>query len=250
MKQGTFNKIFKIGNFIVKLSKEHSSVSSEIAKMGSDDIKKYEKDISSVGINTSKVYLHLKSKNKSLILQEYIDGYTLQEYFESLEISNLDKLKMFRELIILYSKTLQNDNLCLDWNLKNFIISKGDIYYIDYVPALYKDRIMKLNSERLEQYMLSYLDRKIQLAGIMSYAIVPFFKEEKEELKNLFLGMIKSIEEILNIKFNDKDLTNHIYIKKMNILFNYLNSKQDYESFIEQYKSITMEETTVKKRKL
>lgn len=60
MKQGTFNKIFKIGNFIVKLSKEHSSVSSEIAMMGSDDIKKYEKDISSVGVNTSKVYLHFR----------------------------------------------------------------------------------------------------------------------------------------------------------------------------------------------
>lgn len=250
MKQGTFNKIFKIGNFIVKLSKEHSSVSSEIAMMGSDDIKKYEKDISSVGVNTSKVYLYLKSKNKSLILQEYIDGYTLQEYFENVKISNLDKLKMFKELIVLYAKTLQNDNLCLDWNLKNFIISKGDIYYIDYVPAIYKDKIMKLKSERLEQYMTSYLDRKIQLAGIMSYAIVPFFNEDKEELKKIFLGMIKCVEEILKIKFNDNDLTNHIYMKKMNIIFNYISSNQDYESFIEQYKSISMKNTVVKRRNL
>lgn len=155
MKQGTFNRIFKIGNFIVKLSKEHSSVSREIAMMGSDDIKKYEKDINSVGVNTSKVYLHLKLKNKSLILQEYINGYTLQEYFESLEISILDKLKIFRELIVLYGKTMHNDNLCLDWNLKNFIISKGSIYYIDYVPALYKDKIKKLKSKRLEQYKAS-----------------------------------------------------------------------------------------------
>lgn len=250
MKQGTFNKIFKIGNFIVKLSKEHSSVSSEIAMMGSDDIKKYEKDISSVGVNTSKVYLYLKSKNKSLILQEYIDGYTLQEYFENVKISNLDKLKMFKELIVLYAKTLQNDNLCLDWNLKNFIISKGDIYYIDYVPAIYKDKIMKIKSERLEQYMTSYLDRKIQLAGIMSYAIVPFFNEDKEELEKIFLGMIKCVEEILKIKFNDNDLTNHIYMKKMNIIFNYISSNQDYESFIEQYKSISMENTVVKRRNL
>lgn len=69
MKQGTFNRIFKVGNFIVKLSKEHSTVSEEIAMMGSDNIKKYEKDINSVGVKTSKVYLRLKSKNKSLILQ-------------------------------------------------------------------------------------------------------------------------------------------------------------------------------------
>lgn len=250
MKQGTFNRIFKVGNFIVKLSKEHSSVSEEIAMMGSDDIKKYEKDINSVGVKTSKVYLHLKLKNKSLILQEYIDGYTLQEYFESLEISNVEKLKMFRELIVLYGKTLQNDNLCLDWNLKNFIISDGNIYYIDYVPALYKNKIKELQSERLEQYKTSYLDRKIQLAGIMSYAIVPFFNENKQELRQVFLCMMSCIEEILNIKYDDNYLTDHVYIKKINMIFNYLNSNQDYETFIEQYKFITMEKTAVKKKAL
>lgn len=41
--------------------------------------------------------------------------------------------------------------------------------------------------------------------------------------------MIKCIEEILNVKFNDNDLTDRIYIK-MNILFKYLNTSQNYES--------------------
>lgn len=108
----------------------------------------------------------------------------------------MEKLKIFRELIVLYSKTLRNDNLCLDWNLKNFIISKGNIYYIDYVPALYKNKIKELKSERLEQYKTSYLDRKVQLAGIMSYAIVPFFNENKQELRKVFLCMMSCIEEI------------------------------------------------------
>lgn len=105
---------------------------------------------------------------------------------------------MFRELIVLYSKTLRNDNLYLDWNLKNFIISKGNIYYIDYVHALYKNKIKELKSERLEQYKTSYLDRKVQLAGIMSYAIVPFFNENKQKLRKVFLCMMSCIEEIFD----------------------------------------------------
>lgn len=133
---------------------------------------------------------------------------------------------MFRELIVLYSKTLRNDNLYLDWNLKNFIISKGNIYYIDYVPALYKNKIKELKSERLEQYKTSYLDRKV------------------------FLCMMSCIEEILNIKYDDNYLTDHVYIKKINMIFNYLNSNQDYETFIEKYKFITMEKTAVKKKAL
>ena len=157
---------------------------------------------------------------------------------------------MFRELIVLYSKTLRNDNLYLDWNLKNFIISKGNIYYIDYVPALYKNKIKELKSERLEQYKTSYLDRKVQLARIMSYAIVPFFNENKQELRKVFLCMMSCIEEILNIKYDDNYLTDHVYIKKINMIFNYLNSNQDYETFIEKYKFITMEKTAVKKKAL
>lgn len=250
MKQGTFNRIFKIGNLIIKLSKEHSSISKEIEMMGTNDIKKYESDIKATGVNTSKVYLYLKSKDKSLILQEYIAGPTLQEFFEDEKVSNVEKLKMFKALINLYKKVLKNNNLCLDWNLKNFIISNGKIVYIDYVPALYKDCIEQINSERLEEYKESYLDKQIQLAGIISYAIVPFFNESKSLLNDVYNSMINCIEEILNIRFENVNLPNHVYMKKITIILNYLNSYQSYEEFIKQYKSITMEKTVIKKKTL
>lgn len=216
--------------------------------MGATNIKKYEQDINSIGIKTSKIYFYLKSKNKSLILQEFINGYTLQEYFESPDVSNTDKLKMFRELIVLYGKTLQDDNLCLDWNLKNFIISKGNIVYIDYVPALYKDRIEKIKSDRLEQYKASYLDRQVQLAGIISYAIVPFFNDDKQSLKEIYQAMIDCVSSILNIDFSQVNLSEHVYIKKMKIISDYINGNQSRDSFIEQYKSISMEKTAIKKK--
>lgn len=247
MKQGSFNKIFKVGSLIIKISKEHSSITKEIAKMGSEDIKKYEKDIRETGVDTSKVYLNLKMKDKILILQKYIDGLTLQDFFEKEDLSNILKLKIFKELILLYNKTKVNDNLCLDWNLKNFIIYDNKIVYIDYVPALYKDKIENIRHDRLEQYIQSYLDRKIQLAGIISYAIVPFFKEDKKELSKIFYSMITIIKEILNIDLVDIANNDHVYLKKMEIINNYLNSEQEYDSFLEDYKSISMQKTAAKR---
>lgn len=250
MKQGTFNKIFKVGTLIIKISKDHSSITKEISKMGSGDIKKYEKDINKTGVDTSKVYLHLKLREKDLIIQKYIDGLTLQDFFEKDDLSNSLKLKVFKELILLYNKTKSNENLCLDWNLKNFIIHENKIFYIDYVPALYKDRIKNIHHDRLEQYKQSYLDRQIQLAGIISYAIVPFFKEDKKELSKIFYNMLNIIKDILNIDLTNIENINHVYIKKIIIINNYLNSQQEYNSFIEEYKSISMEKTAVKKHVL
>lgn len=249
MKQGTFNKIFRVGNLIVKISKEHSSISREIAKMGSGDVKGYEEDIRTVGINTSKVYMYSMLGDRTFILQRYIDGCTLQEFFENKDVSNLEKLKAFKELILLYKKSLKNDNLCLDWNLKNFIVSKGSIYYIDYVPALYKDRIMSTNSERLTQYKESYLDRQVQLAGIVSYAIVPFFSEEKESMNLAFKTMVNCIRCVLGVDFDSVNNKDNVYIQKMMMISHYLNSNQQYNEFISQYNSISMEKTAIKPKK-
>ena len=66
MKKGTFNKIIRFGNIILKLSTEHTSIANEMLKLDTKDIKKYEQDIRDVGINTSKVYFswYLNEKYK------------------------------------------------------------------------------------------------------------------------------------------------------------------------------------------
>ena len=249
MKKGTFNKIVRFGNLIIKLSTEHTSIANEMLKLDSRNIKKYENDISNVGINTSKVYLSICFNNKNFIIQEFINGETVQEYLDSNLYTNLDKLKMFKKVIQLYELSTKNDNLCLDWNLNNFIVRDNDIYYIDYVPALYKDKIKSVKSERLKQYKLSLLDREIQLAGIISYAIVPFFADTKEELCNVYLLMKRCIEEMLEFKININNNVNHVYIQKLSVLENYLYSNQSKEEFIKKYNSISMMKTAYVKKK-
>ena len=247
MKKGTFNKIIRFGNVILKLSTEHNSIANEMLKLDAKDIKKYEKDIRNVGINTSKVYLSWYLNEKNIILQQFIDGKTVQEYLDCEEISPKDKLILFKRIVEMYKLSLSNENLCLDWNLNNFIIQHNEVYYVDYVPALYKDKIKSVDSDMLRQYQLSLIDKQIQLSGIVTYAIVPFFDMSKEKLSEVYYSMKKTIETILNVDMNYKTNADHVYIKKLLVLEDYLNTNMNKKNFLEIYNSISMVKTAYQK---
>ena len=247
MRKGTFNKIIRFGNIILKLSTEHTSIANEMLKLDAKDIKKYEQDIKNVGINTSKVYFSWYLNEKNIILQQFIDGKTVQEYLDCEEISSKDKLILFKRIVEMYKLSLSNENLCLDWNLNNFIIQNNEIYYVDYVPALYKDKIKSVNSDMLRQYQLSLIDKQIQLSGIITYAIVPFFDMPKKELFEIYYSMKKIIATILKVEMNYKTNTEHVYIKKLMILEDYLNTDMSKQDFLDMYNSISMVKTAYQK---
>ena len=247
MKKGTFNKIIRFGNVILKLSTEHTSIANEMLKLDAKDIKKYEQDIRNVGINTSRVYFSWYLNEKNIILQQFIDGKTVQEYLDCDEISSKDKLILFKRIVEMYKLSLSNENLCLDWNLNNFIIQNDEIYYVDYVPALYKDKIKSVDSDMLRQYQLSLIDKQIQLSGIVTYAIVPFFDMTKKELFEIYYSMKKIIETILKVDMNCKTNTEHVYIKKLMILEDYLNTDMSKQDFLDMYNSISMVKTAYQK---
>lgn len=246
MRKGTFNKIIRVGNIVFKLSLEHSSVAKEMLKLHSKNIKQYEGDIRDVGIKTSKVYFAYSIDDKNLIVQEFINGMTIQEYFDSDNVSSSDKLKVFKKVVEMYKLSLSNENLCLDWNLNNFVLNNNDIYYVDYVPALYKDKIQSINSNRLKQYQLSLLDKKIQMAGIISYAIMPFFNESKDNLYSIYNMMKQIIGEMLQVHF-DRDDIEHVYLQKLSLLEKYLTSDMEKDDFLNEYNSISMSKTAYKK---
>lgn len=247
MKKGTFNKVIRFGNIILKLSTEHTSIANEMLKLDAKNIKKYEQDIRNVGINTSKVYFSCYLNEKNIILQQFIDGKTVQEYLDCEEISSKDKLILFKKIVEMYKLSLSNENLCLDWNLNNFIIQNNEIYYVDYVPALYKDKIKSVNSDMLRQYQLSLIDKQIQLAGIVTYAIVPFFDMVKNDLSEIYYSMKKIIETILNVNMRYETNAEHVYLKKLKILEDYLNTNMSKQTFLDMYNSISMVKTAYKK---
>lgn len=247
MESGTFNNIRKIGNFVIKILKETDDISKQIMEeMNSRSVNEYVKDINSVGIKTAKVFAMLKIRSVSIMVQEYISGITVQDVLLSEEISVKDKLKIFKQFLSLYQNAQKNKNLCLDWNMKNFILSGEDIYYIDFVPCLYRDKILQSTAENLLQYRESYLEQKIQIAGILGYAMMPFLKSSSLENSKIVYEKMKAyFREIVSISFEPDDLIGeHVYLYKLKQIEMYLNSMITYEEMISNIKGYSMEKVS------
>lgn len=69
MENGTFNSINRIGKIVIKVSKANDELAQQVMKeMNSKSVKEYARDINTIGVNTSKVYLNFNIFNRTIIL--------------------------------------------------------------------------------------------------------------------------------------------------------------------------------------
>ena len=185
------------------------------------------------------------------MIQEYISGETIQSILESNKVNIENKLKTFYKFLLLYSQSKSNDNLCLDWNMKNFIFNGNAIYYVDFVPCLYKDKIAKSTAANLQQYRESYLDDYIRAAGILGYAIMPFIKAYSKNSVIEIYNRIKYLFKLTtNIYFDDLNFDeNHVYLYKLQKIDEYLNSDMSYDDLITLLNEYSMENVAKRVRK-
>ena len=242
MENGTFNSLNRIGKIVIKVSKANDDLTQQVMKeMSSRSVKEYAKDINMVGISTGKVYLNFKFFNRNIILQEFIKGRTVQEILSDNDISYDERLEVYNNFLKIYSKLKNQNNLCLDWNMKNFIVSENEIYYIDFVPSLYKDKIEKSTSPNLSQYKESYLNDKVQISGILGYAIMSFLKNESKETAIYIYLKLKQLSEVASGLGLDNNNFNHVYIYKLKKIEEYLYSDMTYQELLELINEYSME---------
>lgn len=242
MENGTFNSLNKIGKVVIKISKANDELTKQVMKeMNSRSVKEYARDINMIGINTGKVYLNFNIFNRTIILQEFIKGKTVQEVLLDSAISNDEKLDVYNRFLQIYTKLKEQNNLCLDWNMKNFIVGENEIYYIDFVPSLYKDKIKSSTSTNLFQYKESYLNDKVQISGILGYAIMPFLKTESKENASCIYLKLKQLSEVASGIILDDISSNHVYIYKLKKIEEYLYSDMTYQKLLEAINDYSME---------
>ncbi len=242
MESGTFNNIKKIGNYVVKISKNDALANQIMNEMHSRNVYAYMKDINDVGIKTGKLYGYYNILDYNIMIQEFINGITIQDHLGN-NIPIKDRLEAFKKFLLVYKNSKYNDNLCLDWNLKNFILSKNDIYYIDFIPCLYKDKIIQSSSDNLHQYKESYLDNNIQIAGILGYAIMPFINSLSiYDANNTYKEMKDMINEKVNISINNNLINskNHVYFYKIFQIENYLKGNIEHSELLNNINSYSM----------
>ena len=238
MESGTFNHNKKVLNLIIKYSKNSELSKLILEEMSSRTIKEYIKDINDCGVKTANVLSQFNINGTNIIIETYITGMTIDQILKTNSIQKLDVLK---KLLQIYSKVSQNDNLCLDWNLKNFIYHNQELYYIDFVPCIYKDKLKKSSSEVLKDYIDTYLDSNITLLGIYYYILKTLLNSmSKEELLSFSLELNKLFNEELNIALDFN--TSHEYGKCIEKIYEYLNTGLNLSELNEQLKKCSLEE--------
>ena len=97
MRNGSFNKIYKIGNMVIKINKDKNTFSKLIMKeMDNKKYKRYQKDLNKIGIKTSKIYFNICN---IIFIEKYIKGKTLQEIIEDTKISLNKKISLLKKFL-------------------------------------------------------------------------------------------------------------------------------------------------------
>ncbi|MBR1416471.1 MAG: hypothetical protein IJ572_01470 [Bacilli bacterium] len=238
MESGTFNHNKKIFNLIIKYSKDLGLSKLILEEMSSKSAKEYMKDINDCGVKTANVLSEFSINKTNIIIENYISGMTIDQILKN---NSPEKLTALKQLFIIYKKISNNENLCLDWNLKNFIYHNNELYYIDFVPSIYKDKIRCSKEEILKDYIDTYLDSNVTLLGIYYYILKTLSNAvNKEELLLFSYELDNLFKEELNIKldFNSQ----HEYGKCIKIMREYLNSNFSFKQLEEQLKKVSLEE--------
>ncbi|MGM9878934.1 MAG: hypothetical protein ACI31R_02800 [Bacilli bacterium] len=243
MESGTFNDVFKLDKYIIKISKSGDEIFNQVmSEINFENVKQYEQDINRLGIKTARIYDELEFSNYKVLIQEYIEGSTLEDILSEKKYDIDYKLQIFSKYANLYKLCKQDENLCLDWNLKNFIYNDEELVYVDLTPCLYKNKIKNIESENLIQFRDSFLNENITIAGILGYTLKALLKSETKEILEKAYSKIKTMLEYEEPnEIND----NHVYLDKLSLIEKFLYSDMDLEELF-----ILMDNYSMKKQSL
>ena len=227
---GSFNKIIVIKNKVFKIENIDDLYSKNILSNFSHNSKTYYEDLKKLGINVARLYFDKKIFGKNIEIQEYIPGESLALYMEDKKVPINDKLDYYEKLLIIYRKTLSSD-VALDLNMKNFIISNGDLIYVDLVPSIYKSKLSKENVEN-DEYKNYYLNNNLAIANVTNYFLRSIVYLPKEELRIVLLKLKVIVKELFDFEL---DLSKN---KKSNLFIEYICGGMEYEQYEKQYQMI------------
>lgn len=241
MKFGTFNRVFKIGNIVIKLSRDKQELISLLKLSSLKKIKKYEKSINLMdNIETGKIYLTFRFFNIICIIQNYIEGLTIEEFLLSDGVKLEDKIMIINKFLRLYFANCQS-HVIIDWNMKNFIINKENLILIDLYPILYREDLKQITDSRLKPYIEVLLDFKEQCIAIITYILIYLINYDIDKVIEIYALISNNVME--KLKFNiDKYITENksLYCSKLKLIIDYLNGLITKENLLDNVKKYSM----------
>lgn len=228
MRKGLFSSNVSICRIIIKkyISNDITSLFRNITIP--KNIKKYEKDIEKLGFNTAKIYFSFQIKNSLFIIQKLIKGETVEEVLKSKKYDISLKKEIVKK-ILNKMFDVKGQQVIIDWNLKNFILYKGKIFYVDFTPVLYRKSVMLINSKSLKPYTEMLLNEKIQFCSFLGYVCNYLIDLPRETLKVIYDELVLIAKEN-GIVIKDIDENSHLMERKVALISNYLDSNMTKEN--------------------
>ena len=228
MRKGLFSSNVSICRIIIKkyISNDITSLFRNIKIF--KNIKKYEKDIEKLGFNTAKIYFSFQIKNSLFIIQKLIKGETVEEVLKSKKYDISLKKEIVKK-ILNKMFDVKGQQVIIDWNLKNFILYKGKIFYVDFTPVLYRKSVMLINSKSLKPYTEMLLNEKIQFCSFLGYVCNYLIDLPRETLKVIYDELVLIAKEN-GIVIKDIDENSHLMERKVALISNYLDSNMTKEN--------------------
>ena len=124
---------------------------------------------------------------------------------------------------------VKGQQVIIDWNLKNFILYKGKIFYVDFTPVLYRKSVMLINSKSLKPYTEMLLNEKIQFCSFLGYVCNYLIDLPRETLKVIYDELVLIAKEN-GIVIKDIDENSHLMERKVALISNYLDSNMTKEN--------------------
>ena len=152
-------------------------------------------------------------------------------------ISSDSIMQVYNQLLKIYKKIKQDNEITIDFNLFNFIVRDNgkNLVFVDVTPPLYLDNVNKLD-DRFKSQKDLFTNKPLQLISFSMYFMMPFIIKDtpKEELKMLYLKMLVQLKKNgLMQDYNQQ--YDHIFCERKQLFENYLNS--DIDNFKQQFLS-------------
>ena len=227
MKTGSFNKVILLNHIVIKIENINSNFASNIkTTVDSLNYKKYYRDLKMIGINVAPLFINLNIFYKNIQIVKKVKGVTLQQFMENPNVKIKEKIKKIENLLLIYKKTL-NEDVCIDLNMQNFIISKNDLVYIDFIPSIYKSKIKKLN--HISNYLESYLEVNLAMCGLINYVLRSMLYLDRKRLIEVFMILISLINKTFGIEIDFRKNENCI------LLQDYMEGKLELKQYEKEY---------------
>lgn len=266
---GYYTEGMRHGDVIEKKIKFHSFDEAffyhQVFLCDKETLNGYYMELCQAGVVMPKILAVSEESQGVRLKQAYISGKSLRDWISDHYFwDDCNSHFFYFSKLLEYQRNAYqvNQNIRIDFNLKNFILHDRKAYLVDIIPPIYTDHFETISkthklSDKILLLMQLYRNIDWQMTAIIGYWMqeqLKFFSNMEEEVRreaitDLLMEMIQIANRYLGsysgFPVIDRNAVNKnksiIYHNKLDLLFRYIEKQISFSYMIEAYYNLTTE---------